>query len=111
MNPVVLIRKASTQSAPDQTWDSFWAWCPGCGDLVIVPVNTTLASQSWDWDGNLESPTLSPSLLTTYGSVGGVPRSCHSFLRAGQWEFLPDSTHTLSGKTVPMVPLPDWCFS
>lgn len=31
---------------------------------------------------------------------------CHSFLRAGRWEFLSDSAHQLAGQTVDMVPLP-----
>lgn len=31
---------------------------------------------------------------------------CHSFLRAGRWEFLSDSAHHLAGQTVDMVPLP-----
>lgn len=30
---------------------------------------------------------------------------CHSFLRAGVWEFLPDSAHHLAGTSHPMVPL------
>ena len=32
---------------------------------------------------------------------------CHSFLRDGVWEFLPDSAHRLAGQHHPMVPLPD----
>lgn len=34
--------------------------------------------------------------------------NCHSFLKRGKWEFLSDSAHSLAGKTVDMVPLPDW---
>lgn len=34
--------------------------------------------------------------------------NCHSFLRAGRWQFLGDSAHALAGQTVDMVPLPDW---
>lgn len=32
--------------------------------------------------------------------------NCHSFLRAGVWDFLGDSAHHLAGQKVPMVPLP-----
>jgi hypothetical protein len=117
----------------------------------------------WEWDGNLEAPTFSPSLLC-YSSVhlcegehepapcpnpetcgatshaighevdgvltwsfrNGIPEdagpqvlghnpghtrdpafgNCHSFLRAGRWEFLGDSAHKLAGQAVDMVPLP-----
>jgi hypothetical protein len=59
----------------------------------------------WTWDGNLEAPTLDPSILQ-YES-GNIPR-CHSFVKAGQWQFLSDCTHKLANHTVPMVPLPDY---
>jgi hypothetical protein len=66
----------------------------------------------WNWDGNLASPTLSPSLLVTrrYGGEGpdGYDQRCHSFVRAGHWEFLSDSSHSLAGQTIPLPPLPDW---
>jgi hypothetical protein len=74
---------------------SYWLWCPGCDDAVRI-------DDSWQFDGNPEQPTFSPSIL----SEGAI--RCHSFLRAGMWEFLPDSDHALAGKTVPMVDLPAW---
>lgn len=33
---------------------------------------------------------------------------CHSFLHAGRWQFLGDSTHELAGQTVDLPPLPDY---
>lgn len=89
-------------TAPDR---SLWLWCPGCDDahrITIDPPN------GWTWDGNETAPTISPSLLVDYGMVRGVRTVCHSFVRAGRWDFLADSTHALAGKTVPAVPLPDW---
>lgn len=98
---------------------SYWLWCPGCQDTHRI---TTL----WEFDGNLEAPTFSPSILTrgvqwaegdTFHRPGhskvpaGGQTVCHSFIRAGQWEFLTDSTHDLAGQTVPMVDLPDWLAS
>jgi hypothetical protein len=86
--------------------------CPGCAEmssnsgLHMLPVNTTVHSPSWTWDGNLEAPTLDPSILTHSGIDGA--RMCHSYVRAGSFEFLPDSTHSLAGQTVPMPELPDW---
>lgn len=84
--------------------------CPGCIDmrgatgLHLLPVNSAVKSPSWDWDGNLEAPTLSPSILTGKDS----PNICHSFLRAGVFEFLGDCTHSLANQKVPMPDLPDW---
>ena len=110
MNPVALVRKTSMYGEPDTVWDSLWMWCPACDDLVNIPVNTAERNPSWEWNGDLENVTLSPSLLTSYGVIQGKPRTCHSFVREGQWEFLSDSTHHLSGQTVPMTPLPEWCL-
>lgn len=81
-----------------------YLWCPGCEDVHAIDV---VGSRAWQWDGDAEAPTYSPSLLTSYGSVAGQPRLCHSFIVAGQWQFLGDSTHALAGQTVPMVPYPE----
>lgn len=90
--------------------------CPGCAEtgqsgLHMLPVNTTLHSPSWEFDGDLESPTLSPSIRSSTGpfSDTGAPLGvCHSFLKAGVFEFLDDCTHSLKGQHVPMPDLPDW---
>jgi hypothetical protein len=142
---------------------SVWTWCPGCDRLHpfrLAPGNER--GVFWEWDGDLERPTFSPSLLCyssvhlcegehepvvcedpncesrthTLGAIvdgvllwkfpGGFPEGaeqvrahqaphtrepafgpCHSFLRAGRWEFLSDSAHHLAGQTVDMVPLPE----
>jgi len=92
--------------------------CPGCAleqtlpdgtpykstGLHMLPVNTTAKSPSWTWDGNLEAPTLSPSILTGRGS----PNICHSFLRVGVFEYLGDCTHKYANQQVPIPDLPDW---
>lgn len=33
---------------------------------------------------------------------------CHSFLKAGVWQFLSDCTHAMAGQSVPAVPVPQW---
>jgi hypothetical protein len=68
----------------------------------LLPVDAA-KSPAWDWDGNTEAPTLSPSILTRAGS-----EVCLSFLRAGVFEFLSDCTHPLAGQSVPIPDLPDW---
>lgn len=150
-------------------------YCPGCEmrhDFTVEILDSEWKRGDgspppvWDFDGNMEKPTFSPSLLC-YSSVhvcrdeheptvceeydagtcevrghnvgvrledstidwhyrglmrDDLPRvyghdehtrspvwgNCHSFLRAGVWDFLSDSAHKLAGQKVPMVPLPDW---
>lgn len=93
-------------------YDALAFWCPGCDELPhggsglhLLPVNTTEHSPSWTWDGNLEAPTLSPSILTCANDPGC---RCHSFLRAGVLEFLDDCAHSMAGQHVPLPDLPDW---
>jgi len=95
------------------TYDALMFSCPGCvsadpngfyDGIHMLPVNleVDIEKASWDWNGDLESPTLHPSILSQ-----GRCR-CHSFLRDGVFEFLSDSDHPLSGQSVPMPDLPDW---
>lgn len=84
-----------------------WLWCPGCEDLHDVRLG------EWQWDGDTEAPTISPSILVRYQTPEPNPHNvCHSFVRAGVWEFLGDCTHALAGQHVPMSDVepqwPDW---
>lgn len=78
--------------------------CPGCSYEHPFEVKAP-NGQGWTWNGSLNHPTFSPSLLV-YGSgePGGTPR-CHSFVRDGKIQFLSDCGHKLAGQT---VDLPDW---
>ena len=86
-------------------------WCPGCrsGHTIVVD-----APNGWTWDGDRERPTISPSILAhgVRRADGTIYRpQCHSFVRAGRWEFLTDSEHDLAGQTVDVQPFPeDWTF-
>lgn len=87
-------------------------WCQGCESCHSIRVNAT-DRPSWTWDGNVDAPTFSPSVLVTYdGSDVGIddapPERCHTFIRGGMVEFLGDSTHALAGQT---LPLPDWPYA
>ena len=73
-------------------------WCPAC-DAQHAPTD------AWEYDSNAYSPTFSPSILVTGGSKGIV---CHSFLKAGVWQFLSDCPHAMAGQSVPAVPVPQW---
>lgn len=80
-------------------------WCPGCKMLHQVNVDKS-RKPCWEWDGNREYPTFSPSI-----KVKGVDRKgggiCHSFLKKGVWQFLNDCTHELAGQHVEMVEIPN----
>jgi hypothetical protein len=91
-------------------------FCPGCQEYHV------LNNEIWQFNGNYEKPTFSPSVLITCGHYSPhydgkhcwcswdkehpdqpAPfkcSRCHSFVRDGQIQFLSDCTHELAGKTV-----------
>lgn len=90
--------------------------CPGCAHAHTIDTNV------WTWNGDLERPTFSPSILVrgnqwprdeypeyfkpAHANVPpGADTVCHSFVTDGQIQFLGDCTHALAGQT---VDLPDW---
>ena len=75
--------------------------CPGCGHSHAY---TTHASQKlvWTFNGDLEKPTFSPSLLNWKGQAS---KRCHLFVRDGKIQFLSDCFHEFAGKTLPMEPV------
>jgi hypothetical protein len=105
--------------------------CPGClwehdghPQGVVLPVSWLPHGQvesphvaawpHWGFNGDMERPTLTPSVLSTSGCEPGCTRHqpgdcmpkrvCHSFVTAGRIQFLGDCTHALAGQT---VDLPD----
>lgn len=76
--------------------------CPGCSDQHVIPVT---GSKAWGFNGSMERPTLTPSILCRYSGVAEgtdapVNDVCHSFVTDGRIQFLSDSTHALAGQTV-----------
>jgi hypothetical protein len=102
--------------------------CPGCNTSHEIVVD---GSRGWSWNSDGDKPTVSPSILCTWTRFGGddaeldrildeyklpedrekmladkrITITCHSYIRDGQWQFLTDCTHSLSGQT---VDIPDW---
>ncbi len=81
-------------------------YCPGCKWYHAVHINPYLNSigASWGFNGDLEKPTFSPSVLHRVE----IPHmrkvlTCHSFVENGQIKYLPDSTHALAGQTVDLA--------
>ncbi|MNT63780.1 hypothetical protein D3C72_2016250 [compost metagenome] len=65
----------------------------------------------WGFNGDLERPVLTPSVLQNWESSKGR-RCCHSFVgcngaQPGQITFLGDCTHALAGQTVDLPELDD----
>lgn len=114
-NPVALLRRINDDG---ERYHAIVLWCPGCqivdpdghihGGLHMLAINGNPKKRPvWGWNKDLVNVTLNPSILTK-SKRSGVKFRCHSFLQNGQWRFLNDCTHSLKGKVVPMVPLPDW---
>lgn len=98
--------------------------CPGCKCAHGVTVNRP---GSWGWNGSLEMPTITPSILvrsTEMTEAGWLqyeawkrdeigcpqgfdsrPTICHSFVTDGRIQYLDDCTHNLTAQT---VDIPEW---
>lgn len=57
----------------------FWFICPGCKSITAIALRPVVdgSPQSWDFDGNMEAPTLNPSI----NHVG----CWHGWLRNGEF--------------------------
>lgn len=80
--------------------------CPGCNMLHVVYISAKGNRPVWAFNGDMERPTFSPSVLVKYPwGEAKEEKVCHSFVNDGQIQFLSDCTHQLAGKT---VDLPAW---
>ena len=80
--------------------DGKLAWdCPGCGCMHAV-------NDRWQFNGNYDKPTFSPSVKVTHYHDGQGRVVCHCFVRDGQIQYLSDCYHEMAGQT---VDLPDPC--
>ena len=76
--------------------DGHVAYCLGCEQSHLIPLN-------WQFNGDLEKPTFTPSLLIHYhNGRKNIDYTCHSFITDGKWKYCSDSTHELAGQTVEM---------
>lgn len=82
-----------------------WFECPGCKNPHAYTIG---GGRGWTWNGSMDKPVFSPSLLC---NPDHLESRCHSFVGGqrghcpGQIEFLNDCWHELKGQT---VPLPVW---
>lgn len=93
--------------------DHYAFFCQGCGYVHVLPTGIN-APTRWSFNGDVDKPTFSPSVLVRTGQAidptidwepGDLPRICHSFVTDGQIQYLSDCDHDLKGQTVPLT---DW---
>lgn len=108
-------------------------FCQGCDMLHSVAIGEG-AGPRWGYNGNPEKPTFTPSVRVSWDQMSAAGRErnrqhylehgrymtneelaydehkvCHTFVRDGMVQFLPDCTHVLAGQTVPLPELPaEW---
>ena len=76
-------------------------FCPGCKCQHTYSVNDD--GTGWQFNGDIEKPTFTPSLFNRdFDTEGKVKSICHLFLTDGKIQFLNDCTHDLKGQTVEM---------
>ena len=75
--------------------------CPGCGVYHGVWTTNRNDNQAiWQFNGDVNKPTVSPSLLVRFTPMNGKDAVCHSFINDGMIQFLSDCTHKLANSTV-----------
>lgn len=78
--------------------------CPGCHTLHRIQTDKN-HKPCWDWNGDVDNPTINPSILVRWSREGKKDQRCHSFVKDGKIQFLGDCTHDLKNQT---VEIPDW---
>lgn len=78
---------------------------PGPTGVLTLPVilsGTRAGTGCWTWNGSTTAPTLLPSVLSE-----GHDFRCHSWVNAGEVEFLDDCSHELRNTNVPLLDVAD----
>lgn len=77
--------------------------CPACGHSHLIPTTpeaSTPGGPVWNWNGRIDSPTLSPSIKAT--RYDPEPEVCHHFLTAGIVDVCGDSAKH-AGEKLPLA--------
>lgn len=90
--------KLIPRTAQDGTLLGYSFYCPACKSLH--PFNVAGGPPLWWFNGDLESPSFSPSLRM-------LDSGCHLYVTGGQISYCNDCPHEFRNKIVPLV---DWDF-
>lgn len=74
-------------------------YCPGCGYHHMPYVKGRI---TWKFNGDVDNPTFTPSLMVNRGGLVQNQPICHSFITNGKIQYLGDCTHKLAGQTIEM---------
>lgn len=67
----------------DEARGEFWIECPNVG-LIRIPTQESLENGArWQWDGNVDAPTLTPS-INVNASLGDDKPKWHGWMRNGE---------------------------
>lgn len=79
--------------------------CDPGGRTTILPIQlkgTRKGTPNWTWNGDIEKPTLKPSILIE-SQYAGIGYRSHSWVNDGKVKYLNDCTHELKNKTVDLL--------
>ncbi len=81
-----------------------WHYCEGCGKRHLIRVTKSpTGDHVWDWDGDVDLPTFSPSVRHN----NHFEHICHYTITKGRVVFHEDSTHPLAGYEVDLPNFPE----
>lgn len=81
--------------------------CPACGFLHAYHTEGyEHEGPLWSFNGSLQKPTFSPSLLVKW-EENGVKKFCHLWIEDGVIRFPSDNEHRLSGQSFEMKDIDD----
>ena|ERR1700734_1490618 len=76
-----------------------WFHCVGCKR------DHGFTLPGWDWNGSMEKPTFTPSLMCDRGDP---THQCHTIITDGKIAYQSDCHHALAGQTIEMVNWEGW---
>jgi hypothetical protein len=101
----------------DNTAGQYIFFCPGCEDHHgISTAKEEYPCPVWGFNGDVDKPTVTPSILTRYGANPDASeefkewrseRICHSYITDGKIQYLNDCTHELAGQTIELPEFDD----
>lgn len=78
-------------------------YCPACREHHFIRTVTAQGQHCWNFDGNRDSPTFTPSQRITWNQ-GGVDHTCHYTITKGKVLYHSDCSHDHVGRE---IDLPD----